>query len=228
MRPLLLSSGLLVAVALTLTGCDSVGLDDGSGSGGSGHPCTTDCGGGTGGSGGGDGKPGDGKPGDGGGSASGAVPVDARQTYLRTHEAGTEDQPLDAPALDLADLGLAPGQPACFEALGDFVYYDDLRARDRDARLVTGVFSSSATLLGPDAWDRVPGALDAGDDVYTESTYRDGLGTDIAQDFDATSGCVTVPDGAKYLFLAPWDNLYRDNADALVDGQPFRVAVSRP
>ena len=200
MRTLLLAPGLLLA--LSVSGCDTVGIDDST--------CTT-C---------------HDDP-DEGGSTRGTVTVDPRQTYLFADEQDDVPQPIDAVAVPLSHLGLEPGDHACFEARGDYYYSsEDYSARERGGPLVTAVFSSSGALRDVTARYRVEGAIDAGDDVQTETTWLGDAPTDIDEDFDATDACVTVPAGASYLFFSPVDRLVRDNADAMVDDEPFRVDVT--
>ncbi len=205
MRTLLLATGLLLA--LPLSGCDTVGIDDDA-------PCTS-CGPDDGGSDGGSDSP-----------TTATIHVDPRQTYLFADEQDEVPQPIAATAVPLAHLGLEPGDHACFEAKGDYYYYESLSARQRGGTMVTAVFSTSASLAPVTERYRVPGAIDAGADVETELTWLGDAPTDIGEDFDATDACVTVPTGAAYLFFAPYDRLFRDNTDAMVDGQPFRVEVT--
>jgi hypothetical protein len=89
-----------------------------------------------------------------------------------------------------------------------------------------GVFSASTTLLGPTLLNRVPGAIDAGQDHPTIPTCPGNLPTDIPQDFSVnpTSVDVVIPAGAAYLFLATRDCLYRDNTDP--DGDFGCVSLS--
>jgi hypothetical protein len=77
------------------------------------------------------------------------------------------------------------------------------------------VFSSSTTLLGPTLLNRVPGAIDAGQDHTTIPTCPGNLATDIPQDFSVspTGVDVVIPAGATYLFLATRDCFYHDNTD---------------
>jgi hypothetical protein len=231
MRASLSFAGLLLALGLPFSGCDSVGADD--------VPCMA-CASGdsdlpgshpeSGGSDAGDDGSSAGEDSDGesggdlpGGSTDDVIPVDPRQTYTRTWK----DDALDAPAILLAEYGVAPGDVVCGRAVGDFYTEPGVLASSRGYPLITAVFSSSDVLLPSDERDRVKGAIDTDDDVATLATATDGLETDVAEDVDATDGCITVPDGARYVFLAAYDTFYADNSDALADGQSFGLSLKK-
>lgn len=233
MRALLTLPGLLLTLGLVLGGCDSVGLDDGpctacsAGDAGSpdGHPGSdgdgSDDGGAT-----DNGDPGDGDSeagGDGGDTSDRVIPVDPRQTYTLTWK----DDALDAPAILLADYGVSPGDVVCGRAVGDFYTEPGVLASSRGYPQITAVFSASDVLLAPAQRDRVAGAIDTTEDVTTLATAYDGLETDIDEDIDATGGCMTVPDGARYVFLAAYDAFYADNEDANAGGQPFGLLLKK-
>lgn len=208
MRTSFLAAGLALAVLVPLSGCDTTGVDD---------ICDGDC----------DGTPG-GHPGDGGQpgrDASAFVPVDPRQTYTLTSAQDYTD--VDAPAVDLSALGYAPGHRVCFRAEGDYIVDGTERATERDLALVTAVFSSTPELLSGDLLERVPGAIEAGEDYITLDTFLDDLATDISQDFVADDVCLTIPDGARYVFFATVDSYYSDNTDARVNDRPFGVRIQK-
>jgi hypothetical protein len=48
---------------------------------------------------------------------------------------------------------------------------------------MTGVFSGSETLLTSEERERVPGAVDAGEDYETSPTHNGGAKTDTPEDF---------------------------------------------
>ena len=155
----------------------------------------------------------------GGEGVNATLDVSPRQTYLRT----SDDDAVDSPAVSLADLRYQPGDRICFRVEGDFSLVEDYWASERGDGYLTAVFSSSDTLRDSDRLDRVPGAIDAGDDVFTLDTERNGLDTDIREDFRADDVCLTVPDDAEYVFFAAFDSLYGDNDN--IDGTPFRVEI---
>lgn len=197
---------LALAIAFPLSGCDSTGID------GPMTPCTSGCGGG-----------GNGGGGNGGGSADSLiVPVNPMQTYLLVESGFTA---LNAQAVSLAGLGVAPGDSVCFRAVGDYVIGGGVLASQNDQPLGLGVFSATPRLDPIDQRNRVLDAVEAGEDIVSPATVATGSPTDIDQDFDATNACLTVPAGARYLFLSVWDNYFADNTE--VDGQTFGVSVRR-
>ncbi len=146
------------------------------------------------------------------------IGIDARATFLRTNgETATPSWPIN-----LANLGLEPGDLIRLDALGDF--YDSRGEAPREVKQMIAVFSSSATLLPGDKLNRVAGAIDAGVDVLTAPTYIGGRDTDIAQDFAIGSLKIRIPADAKYLFVAPPDIFNSDNNDPDAD-YAVRIAV---
>lgn len=139
------------------------------------------------------------------------------RSYLRA----SRETPPAALVLDLNTLGYAPGDGMRLERLGDF----RPGSQFPDASISLGaVFSSSSVLLGPGEAHRIPGAINAGEDIVTSTTYWDSLTTDIPEDFAVEDTVVQVPPGATHLFIAVRDSLYNDNTDP--DGD-FAVRVSR-
>jgi hypothetical protein len=137
--------------------------------------------------------------------------MNARGTYL--HTALDNRQPPQR--IDLAALGAQPGDRLQLRRKGS--YSDNVQA---NRTRVAGVFSATPTLLdnpigGPFwnfSWSRLPNAVDAGTDVTTPRTLWLLNPTDIKQDFEIGSATVvTVPAGARYLFLSPIDNHFDDN-----------------
>ncbi|MFC7077360.1 hypothetical protein [Haloarcula halophila] len=133
--------------------------------------------------------------------------IDPSRTYLRTQS----DDAGDARPIDLSALGVNAGQSVRLERLGSF-------AGSSGGTGLTAVFSGSDRLESADVTERVPDAIDAGEDYETSPTYNGEAPTDIPEDFlvadnegDRTSVTVTVPDGATHLFVAAIDNFYEDN-----------------
>ena len=91
--------------------------------------------------------------------------------------------------------------------------------------LVIGAFSASDAFEGPDARLRITNAVGPEFGLVTPVTAIGDLDTDVPQDFDATSGCVTVPHGAAFLFLGAWDAYYSDNGSAGTEA--FGVTIAR-
>jgi len=147
------------------------------------------------------------------------IDLDPRSTFLRTD---SSDDPAEPTVLDLSELGLSGRDRIEMEVVGEYTYGGALG----DTRTQTiAVFSESDTLLDPSERDRVPDAIGAGPDFETWETYRDGLATDVPEDFRVDpSVTVTVPEGATHLFVAAHDDLYYDNADE-EDDYGIRISV---
>jgi hypothetical protein len=144
------------------------------------------------------------------------VPVDPSATYLLTNnDPGAEGT---AP-INLALLGLQPGDHVIFQALGDLCYYaPDCSIFNVPPPTMVAVFSTNSTLLSSGLLNRIPGAIGGvGTPVFTGPTFYGHLSTDISQDFvilhapDSTD--VTIPPGAAFLFVSIGDSLYGDNVD---------------
>ena len=142
--------------------------------------------------------------------------VDSRRTYLRTNS----DSSLDALKIDLALLGIVPGNVIRLERLGA---WDCGNPCIDNVTAMGGVFSAGTVLSATNQAHRVPGAIDAGADVFTGPTFFGTLPTDIPQDFLIENTIVQVPAGATHLFVAPLDSLYFDNSDPNGD---FRIRIS--
>jgi len=134
--------------------------------------------------------------------------LDPQATYLRTNN---DPGAKSAFPFDLGALGISPGDLLTLERVGDYRYRGGIADGDT-ATATIGVFSGSATLLGGANPNRVPGAIDAGTDVFSLPTDSGGLPTDISQDFALTT-TVVVPTGASHLFISPNDSFFGDNTD---------------
>jgi len=139
------------------------------------------------------------------------VSLNPKATYL--HICG--DAALNAPALALADLGVAPGETILIEVFGD---WDNGPGGDMfDA--TCAVFSASDVLLAGTELNRVQDAIAAGNPVTTANTFFCNEPTDIPEDFliastvSDNSVTVEVPIGATHLFFNPNDHLFQDNSD---------------
>lgn len=78
---------------------------------------------------------------------------------------------------------------------------------------MNAVFSSSDQLHGRGELNRVPGAIDAGDDFVWIPTFIEGLATDIPEDFFIDDVTIAIPEGARFLFVGVPDSFYQDNRD---------------
>ena len=152
--------------------------------------------------------------------------VNAKSGYLRHN--GT-DIPVDAIAISLADIGAAPGDTLHLETVG--TYHPAFALSDGTETRLGGVFSSSDEILPPSELFRIPGAIDAGQDVDTWPSIfcflgecSDLGGDDIPHDFRIDPVVdITVPAGAQYLFVAPIDDfrIWSDNT-----GMGFGMTVA--
>ncbi len=145
------------------------------------------------------------------------ISINPQATYLLTN---LDPSAIDAPAIDLAALGLNAGDQVSLEALGDFCFtiFNPLGcAATEVSRAMIGVFSATNTLLASSVLNRVQGAIAAGTPVVTFSTLMGGISTDISQDFvifhGPSSSLLTIPSGAHFLFVAVSDSFYGDNRD---------------
>lgn len=150
------------------------------------------------------------------------VGLDGRDSFLRLQG---DDGALGPAYPSLIRLGLAPGDNVCFEARGDYSVAPGVTARQLGQPLVIAAFSASETFLDETNQVRIADAVGPDGGLVTPATYIDGLPTDFPQDFDATDTCVTVPAGARYLFMGAYDNFYSDNDAA--GSEPFGVRIVR-
>lgn len=141
------------------------------------------------------------------------IAINSKQTYLH---AASADSALDAIPIELAVIGVAPGDRVELTQLGDF---DNGPGGDVFTTLV-GVFSASPTLLPKIDLHRVVDAIEAGVDVLTTATFFGSEPTDVPEDFVVVNSffpagtiCVVVPPGATHLFIVAHDSLYEDNGD---------------
>lgn len=140
--------------------------------------------------------------------------VDPRSAFLRS-EGDNAQMPL---IIDLNSLGALPGDSLLLTRLGDFTAYSG----SPPITSMPGVFSTSNDILDTSQLNRVTGALDAGNDYISGTTYF-GSPTDIAEDFMIDPNVIiTIPINALYLFVSAADSLYLDNRDLDND---FAVSV---
>lgn len=134
-------------------------------------------------------------------------PVNSKGTYLRY----AWDAPQPPTTVELADIGAAPGDVLRIKRRGN--YYQWIGGPPWAD--VVALFSSSSFVSGdPLAQYRVPGAIEAGDDVWTPSTYNFGLYTDIPQDFSVMNTVeVVVPPGATHLLFTTLSEFFADNTN---------------
>jgi hypothetical protein len=139
------------------------------------------------------------------------IAIGPRGTWLRTNNDPSAVAPV---AIDLAALGILPGAEISIERLGTWATTNVWPETRSEAM---GLFSSSTTVLPGTNLNRVPGAIDAGEDVLTETTANGSQPTDIPEDFaiaGETPTVLIVPNQATTLFVAVPDRFYGDNVDA--------------
>jgi subtilisin family serine protease len=147
------------------------------------------------------------------------ISINPRATYL--HVCDLDTGATGTTPINLSQVGIYPGQYILIEEVG---YYDGGGGYTH-AQGTMAVFSRDDRLLDESRLNRVPGAIDAGEDDLTGATWDcDGEPTDIPQDF----GCfphvsIRVPQGAEYLFIATEDPKYSDN----VNTGGFGVQITR-
>jgi len=151
--------------------------------------------------------------------------LNTKSSYLRANPA---DAPKDPIVIPLADLGAVPGDRLRLTRFG--TYSDVLALKDGTSTALTGIFSSSSTVLASNQRARVPGARNAGSDISTAPYWQCliwplclPLSTDVAEDFriDPTA-TVTVPSNAAFLIVAPLPPSYLWNDDS---GFGFGVSI---
>jgi hypothetical protein len=154
------------------------------------------------------------------------VRVSPAATFLRTNN----DPPptTDAKPINLAALGFAPGDKIRIQRIGAYSYG---RGYPDTAVDMIGLFSTSDVLLPGYNQRRVLGAIaSAANPVFTVPTYYGNLDTNIDEDFwisntGTSEISVEIPAGAKFLFVAAPDGVYKDNSDPNND---FAVWIHYP
>ncbi|MEX2209175.1 MAG: hypothetical protein WEF50_23405 [Myxococcota bacterium] len=131
--------------------------------------------------------------------------MNSKSAYLRVDAKDKAAAPL---AISLAEIGAVPGDTLQLSAVG--TYSDANELRDGTDRKLSGVFSTSDTVLAAGQRARIPGAIDAGANVGTKTYLECFLifctqkPSDIAQDFRIDPQVsVVIPAGAQYLFVSP-------------------------
>lgn len=133
--------------------------------------------------------------------------INSKSSYLLAKY----DKPLEPLVVSLEELGAVPGDTLRLTAVG--TYADSTLLRDGNDTLVAGVFSATDTVLPSWNSDRLPDAIDAGEDYQTPRYWScfglicwPSASTDIPEDFRIDPEVdVVVPAGAGYLIMAPID-----------------------
>ncbi len=138
------------------------------------------------------------------------VGVNSKSSFLLANQAG-DDSPTPPAVIALADFGIAPGDTVSLTRVGTFA--TDGLLRDGNRTRLVGVFSATDVVLPDTESHRVPGAVDAGTNIFTSGYLQCFLifctiaQTDIPEDFEIDPAVeVVVPAGAQYLIVAPYDD----------------------
>jgi pentose-5-phosphate-3-epimerase len=144
--------------------------------------------------------------------------IGPKSTFLRVDAYDSSDNPV---IINLEDNGITAGVVLRIRTIGAYINSTSGNTRN-DA---IGVFSASAQLLGTSELNRVVDAIDAGEERVTDNTWSGNLTTDIAEDFgiDEEAIKITVPSGAKYLFVGNADCLHSDNSETT---EGFKVEIA--
>jgi hypothetical protein len=148
------------------------------------------------------------------------INVSVRGAYLYVDP--RDNSGVESPGLaDLQSNDISAGDTILisFEGIVDNYGGSDYHTLD----YLIGVFSSTNQLLSVSEAERVPGAINAGDDFDTGQTWFSQENTDIPEDFQITPSTgfsIQVPQNAKYLFISMLDSWYPDNTS------PSSIAVT--
>ena len=139
------------------------------------------------------------------------IEVSVRGTYLYPDPQNSSD--VEAPGIaDLQSNGFSAGDTILISFEGSVDVYG--QSNYVPVTSLWGVFSSTNQLLSISEADRVPGAIDAGEDTDTGETWFSEENTDIPEDFEispSTGFSIVIPQNAKYLFISSRDSWYADN-----------------
>lgn len=152
-------------------------------------------------------------------NAATVFPISPRAGFILSETNDTGAEP--ARIIDLSQLGFVPGDLIRLERLGDFKF-SPTTAEDGVAMIA--VFSSTNVLLDRTLRFRVPGAIaSTASPFVTLPTLKNGLDTDIPEDFIVGNITLMIPQNARYLFVGVPDPFFGDNIDS--DGN-FAIRVS--
>ena len=152
------------------------------------------------------------------GSVEIEVPVRGAYLYVDPRDSSGVESPGIA---DLQNTGISAGDTILitFEGTVDNYGGSDYHILE----YLIGVFSSTNELLSVSEAERVPGAINADEDMDTGETWFSKENTDIPEDFQITPSTgfsIQVPQNAKYLFISMLDSWYPDNTS------PNQIAVT--
>ncbi len=147
------------------------------------------------------------------------VDVSALGTFLRADPNMEEGgSPVQKPTIiDLDAEGLSDAKWISINYHGEvFLSYGKKHVND-EIRLI-GLFSATSELKSIENLNRVPEAINSGEDYKTGETYFGNVPTDISEDFIIKyliGSNIEIPSGAKFLFLCCADIYYPDNAGTI-------------
>ena len=148
------------------------------------------------------------------------IAVSARGTYLYVDP--QDNSGVESPGIaDLENNGISAGDTILITYEGTVDRYGG--SDYQTLGYLIGVFSSTNQLLSVSEADRVPDAINAGDDFTSSETWFSQENTDIPEDFQITPSTgflIQVPQNAKYLFISMHDSWYPDNTS------PSSIAVT--
>ncbi|HMS55378.1 MAG TPA: hypothetical protein PKA27_08245, partial [Fimbriimonadaceae bacterium] len=144
--------------------------------------------------------------------------INPKATYLRTQSDPSAENTVP---IDLASLGIFPGDVIRLEKLGSFSSTTGLTGTQSG---MAAVFSTSDVLTASTNLNRVSGAIEFGTDVSTPPTQVGNLSTNVSQDFSVTTLEFTVPINAAFLFVSGLDRFYGDNTD---DDGDFKIRITK-
>jgi hypothetical protein len=129
--------------------------------------------------------------------------LNSKSSYLI---ASNGDKPQPPLVIKLSDVGAVPGNKLQITRIGTFA--DSQLLSNGNLTQVSGLFSSSNTVLGTNVQNRIPGAIQSFAPMFFTPFIFKGFfiqPTDIPQDFLIDpSITVVVPNGAAYLVVAPF------------------------
>jgi hypothetical protein len=129
--------------------------------------------------------------------------LNSKSSYLIASNGDTPQAPL---VISLSDVGAVPGDRLELTRIGTFA--DQLLLKDGTLTQVSGLFSSSNTVLGTNVQNRIPGAIQSSAPAFVTPPIFKGFfvqKTDIPQDFLIDPSIqVVVPNGAAFLIVAPF------------------------
>ncbi len=155
------------------------------------------------------------------------IEISPRGTYLHADpgQGSYANIPVDPPAMiDLQSCGFFEGDTIAIGFNGSVKRGPSYSPSPVTALL--GLFSSTNELLPINETHRVPGAIEAGEDIITVQTWYSHEDTDIPEDFaitPATGFSIEIPQNATYLFICYHDSYYPDNTAP----EPVTVTIAR-